>query len=100
MLLVFLGFFRVPIFRLFGRWGRLDVIFAIFLLEPLYSAGGIDVFLLAGIERMAHRAYLGVDFFGGTAGLEGVTAAAVNHDLIVFWMYFFFHNYSSPDTCK
>jgi hypothetical protein len=33
-----------------------------------------------------------VDFFGGAAGLEGVAAAAMNHDLIVFWMYSFFHN--------
>jgi len=78
LLLVFLGF--------------LDVVFAIFLLESLYSAGGIDIFLLAGIERMAHRAYLSVDFFDGTAGLESIAAAAVNNDLVVFWMYFFFHN--------
>jgi len=80
--------------------GFLDVVFAVFFLEPLYSAGGIDVFLLAGIEWMAHRAYLGVDFFDGTAGLEGITAAAVNHYLLVFWMYTFLHNYSSPETCK
>jgi len=38
----------------FGGWAGLDVIFAVFLLETLYSAGGIHVFLLAGIERMAH----------------------------------------------
>jgi len=97
LLLVFFGFPGTPIFRLFGKWGRLDVIFAVFLLESLYSPGGIDIFLLAGIERMAHRAYLGVDFFDGTAGLEGIAAAAVNHHLIVFWMYSFFHNYSSPE---
>ncbi len=84
----------------FGSLGSFDVIFAVFLLESLYSAGGIDIFLLAGIERMAHRAYLGVDFFGGAAGFEGIAAAAVNHYFIVFWMYFFFHNYSSPDTFK
>ncbi len=84
----------------FGSLGSFDVIFAVFLLESLYSAGGIDIFLLAGIERMAHRADLRVDFFGGAAGFEGIAAAAVNHDLIVFWMYFFFHNYSSPDTYR
>jgi len=100
LLLVFLGFFGASIFLLLGKWGCLDVIFAVFLLESLYSACGIDIFLLAGIERMAHRADLRVDFFGGAAGLEGIAAAAVNHDLIVFWMYFFFHNYSSPDTYR
>ncbi len=76
----------------FGCLGGFHVIFAVFLLEPLYSAGGIDIFLLAGIERMAHRAYLGVDFLDGTAGFERVTAAAMDHYLIVFWMYSFFHN--------
>ena len=76
----------------FRGWGGLDVICAIFLLESLYSARCIDVFLLARIEWMAHRAYLSVDFFGGTAGLECITAAAVNLYLIVLWMYSFFHN--------
>ena len=79
-------------FVFFGSLGGLDVICAVFLLETLYSPGGIDVFLLAGIERMAHRADFGVDFLGCAAGLEGVTAAAVNHYLIIFWMYIFFHN--------
>ena len=78
LLLVFLGF--------------LDVIFAVFLLESLYSTGGVDIFLLAGIERMAHRAYLGVYFLDSAAGFESVAAAAMNHYLIVFWMYSFFHN--------
>jgi hypothetical protein len=41
---------------------------------------------------MAHRANFGVDFLDGTAGLEGVAAAAMDHYLIVFWMYSFFHN--------
>ncbi len=54
LLLVFFGFLGTPIFQLFGGWGGLDVIFAVFLLESLYSAGRIDIFLLAGIERMAH----------------------------------------------
>ena len=76
----------------FGSLGSFDIIFAVFLLESLYSAGCIDIFLLARIERMAHRAYFGVDFFDSTAGLEGVAAAAMNHYLIVFWMYIFFHN--------
>ena len=76
----------------FGTLGSFDVIFAVFLLESLYSAGGVDIFLLARIERMAHRANFGVDFLDGTAGLEGVAAAAMDHYLTVFWMYSFFHN--------
>jgi hypothetical protein len=68
---------------------------AVLLLESLYSAGSIDILLLARIEGMAHRANLGVDFFGGTTGLERVAAAAVNHYLVVFWMYSFFHNFNS-----
>ena len=72
----------------------LDVACAVFLLEPFYSTGCIDVFLLASVERMAHRAYLCVDFFCCAVGLECVATAAVDHHFIVFWMYIFFHNYS------
>jgi hypothetical protein len=84
----------------FGCLGGFDVIFAVFLLESLYTPGRIDIFLLARIERMAHRAYLGVDFLDRAPGLERVPAAAVNHYLIVLWMYSFFHNLKLPDTCK
>ena len=95
LLLVFFAVFGVPVFRLFGRWGPYDVAFAVFLLEPLYSAGRVDVFLLACIERMAHRADLCVDFFCRAAGLESVATSAMNHHFIVFWMYLFSHNYDS-----
>jgi len=78
----------------------LDIIRTVFLLESLYPAGGIDIFLLARIERMAHRTYLCVDFFCRTAGLKSIAAAAMNHYLIVFWMYPFFHNYSIPIYLK
>ncbi len=78
LLLVFFGFF--------------DVICAVFLLESLYPAGSVDIFLLARIERMTHRADFGVDFIDRAPGLERVAAAAMNHYLIVFWMYSFFHN--------
>ena len=91
-LLVFLDFFGAPIFRLFGKWSRLDVIFAVFLLESLYSPGCIDVLLLTRVERMAHRADFCVDFFGCATGLKSAATAAMNHHLIVFWMYSFFHN--------
>ncbi len=69
-----------------------EVACAVFLLESFYSAGCIDIFLFAGIERMAHGADFRVDFFRCAAGLESIATAAVNHDLIVFWMYFLFHN--------
>ena len=58
--LLLLIFFVLVLF--FAGWGRLDVTRTILLLEPLYSAGGIDIFLLAGIERMAQGAYFRMDF--------------------------------------
>jgi len=85
---------------LFVFFGLFDVICAVFLLESLYSACSIDIFLFACIERMAHRADLCVDIFGGTAGLERTATAAANHHLTVFWMYPFFHNYSAPKYLK
>ena len=84
-------------------FGILDVACAVFLLEPFYSPGGIDVFLLARVERMAHRAYLCVDFFCRAAGLECIATAAANYHFIVFWMYIFFHNYltvNAPEYLK
>ena len=83
---------------LFG--GLFDVACAVFLLESLYSPGSIDIFLLARIKRMAHRADLCVDFLCRAAGLESVAAAATNHHLIVFWMYPFFHNCNAPEYQK
>ena len=74
----------------------LEVICTVFLLESLYSTGGIDKLLLARIERMAHRAYLRMYLLCRAIGLEGTAAAAANHYFIVFWMYLFFHNYGTP----
>jgi len=65
-------------------------------MESLYSAGGIDIFLLARIERMAHRTYLCVDFFCRAAGLKSIAAAAMNNHLIIFRVYLFFHKHCSP----
>ncbi len=55
-----LGTFHYSIFE-FIRYALLLVFFrllevacAVFLLEPFYSTGCIDVFLLASVERMAH----------------------------------------------
>jgi len=77
-------------------FGLFNVTFAVFLLESLYSPGSINIFLLARIERMAHRADLCVDFFNCATGFKGVTAAAMNYHFIVFWMYPFFHNCDAP----
>ena len=73
-----------------------DIRCAVFLLEPFYPPGGIDILLLAGIKRMARRANLGVDFLHGAAGLERVAAPATNHYLMVFWMYLVLHKFNSP----
>ena len=68
-----------------------EVIRAILLLETFDPACGIDVFLLACVERMAGGAYFCVDFACGRAGFKGIPAAAVNHDFVVFRMYVFLH---------
>jgi hypothetical protein len=41
---------------------------------------------------MAHRANFRVNFLSRAAGLECIPTAAMDYDLIVFWMYPFFHN--------
>lgn len=71
------------------------VISAIFLLEFFDSAGGIDEFLLAGIEWVAERTNFYMDFrFSGTGG-KFVATAAPDLDGNIFWMNAFFHlNYS------
>ena len=91
MLLVFFAFVRLA-----AGLGRFDVTLAVFLLEPLYPAGSIDKFLLARIKRMAHRAYLRMDFIYRAASLERIAATATDHYLLIFWMYIFFHKYYAP----
>jgi len=73
-----------------------EVIFAVFFLESFYSACGIDEFLFAGIEGVAHRADFCMYFLGGTAGLEGIAAATADYHLMIFRMYAFFHNIRFP----
>ena len=70
-----------------------DVAGAVLFLEPFYAAGGVDIFLFAGVEWMAHRAYLCMDFLCRAAGLKGIATAAMYHNLIVFWMYSFLHGH-------
>ena len=83
--------------RFFGGRSRLDIALAVLFLESLYPAGSIDKFLLTRIERMAHRANLGVDFFYRAASLERTATTATNYYLLIFWMYLFFHNYDAPE---
>ena len=80
----------------FAGWGSFDVTLAVFSLESFYPAGCIDKFLLSRIERMAHRAYLCMDFICRAAGLKCIAATATNNYLFVFWMYIFFHIYDTP----
>lgn len=75
-----------------------DVTGAVLFLEPFYSAGGINEFLLAGVERMAHRAYLGVNFLRRAAGLESIAAAATNNHLMISWMYVLLHYRTTPKS--
>ena len=72
-------------------FGFFEVVRPVFFLEAFDAACGIDVLLLACIERVANRADFRVDFAYGAAGFKGVAAAAVHHDLIVFRMYVFLH---------
>lgn len=65
---------------------------AIFLAEFLYPSGGVNDFLLTGIERVADRAYFymqGLAHCG--AGLERVAATASYGDFLIIWMNFCFH---------
>jgi hypothetical protein len=56
------------------------------LAEALDAAGSIDQPLLAGEERMALRAHVGVDLRLGRAGLERIAAGALHRRRMVFGM--------------
>ena len=55
-------------------------------LEFLDPSGRIDVFELAGKERMASRADIDLQLFFGAAGLEGIAATARDDSLNVVGM--------------
>ena len=78
----------------------LDVVLAVLTLEALYSAGGIDVLLLTGVEWMAHRANFRVYFLRGAARLKSIAAAAVHDYFVVFRVYIFLHSNSAPSYLK
>lgn len=61
--------------------------------EFIDAAGGVDDFLLAGIERMAGRTDIDADRvrFQGRTGLKRITAAARYGEVLVSWMDIGFH---------
>ena len=63
----------------------------VFLLEAFDAAGGIDEFLLAGVERVADAADFDFDVLEGGAGFEGIAAGAADLGEIVLGVEFFFH---------
>jgi len=76
--------------KLFFRF--FEVVRAVLLLEAFDSSGRIYVLLLTRIERVAGRADFSVNFAYGASRFEGIAAAAADHDLRIFRMYFFLHN--------
>ncbi len=62
------------------------------LLETVDAAGGIDEFLLAGIERVALRTDFRVHFFDGRAGNEHCSARAGDGGFFeIGWVYSCLH---------
>ena len=80
---------------LFVRWGCLDVTLAVLLLESLYSAGCIDIFLLACIERMAGRTNFRCYIASGGFGLKGGTTVTLDRGCLVLGVDTFFHLFNS-----
>jgi hypothetical protein len=64
---------------------------AVTSLEPLDATSGVHQFLLAGEERVASGANLGVDLLAGGAGLERVAAQAFHGHLGIHWVDTFSH---------
>lgn len=75
-----------------------EVVLTVFLLESFDAAGGVDEFLLAGVEWVTGRADFSVYLLCRAAGLECTAAAAVNRNRSVFRVYIFFHYQNSPET--
>ena len=64
---------------------------AVASLEPLHPSGGIDQLLLAGEERMASGADLGVDLLDGGTGLEGIATKAFYGHFLILGVNSLFH---------
>ena len=63
----------------------------VFTVEAIDAAGRINQALLAGVVRMAVRAYFDLNFAQGRASLKGVAAGAGNDAAAVVGMDFCFH---------
>src|SRR6185369_5217855 len=64
---------------------------AVALFEPLHATGGVNQLLLAGEERMAGGADLGVDLLAGRTGLECVTTQTFHGNIGINGVDAFFH---------
>ena len=76
----------------FGLLVFLALVPVVLALEFLDAARGVDVFHLAGEERVAHRADFDGDGFLGAARDELVAAAARHRALFVSGMDVFIHD--------
>lgn len=64
-----------------------------FLVEFVHTAGGVNDFLLAGVERMAQRTNLDIEvfFFHSRTGSEFIAARASYVNFAVIGMSILFH---------
>jgi len=75
----------------FGLGAFLAFVPVVFFLELLDTAGGVDIFHLAGEKRMAYGADFNVDIFPCAARDKFVAATAGHRGFLVFWMNAGFH---------
>ena len=73
--------------------GRQPVVLlqAVFALEALDSAGGVDQALLTGVKRMTLRAYFDVQGRDGRARFEGIATGTGDHAASILRMNSRFH---------
>lgn len=76
--------------------GALEIVAAKLFLELFHSARSVHELLLAGIERMAVRANLDLDFRLGRSRLKRVPATAGHFCVHVFGVDVFFHAFTGP----
>ena len=69
----------------------LSGVYAVLLIELIYTASCLSSLLLTGIKRMALGTDFHVDLLLGGTGNKGVAAVAGHRCLIIFGMDSFFH---------
>ena len=69
----------------------MDLLDAVFPVELVHAAAGIDKLLLAGVKRVALGADLNGDILAGAAGLDDVAAGAADRRRLVVRMDAFLH---------